>query len=395
MSRFSLPLLLFSLKTERVNQEILSVQPLRRIFWKRVESLGSHLAKEISIFFIFCFMLSVSSLSLLSCADLILESQQSSLSLKLSSLLSTDFAILGGTETDREAVGTNHSSEQQFSRVLKAMTEFGLGNDKLEAIWRLLGAILELGNLEFFDVDVATGLAARISEGTEHHVQLAADLLSLSVDDLLAVLLTREMKTGRETFTIPLKSRESFHGRNAFLKTIYSNLFAEIVTSINQHLSNHHDANLHPQNNNEINSISVLDIFGFESFEKNDFEQVTPPLHTLPIHSDFCLLQLLINYANEALQCSFNEQIFQNDLQLFHKEEIEVNLTLEDCPSNLHCVRLISSTSSDKATPSSTPTPSILSILQSVAQLPSGSDQSFCENLHSTFAKIKDPNVKK
>jgi hypothetical protein len=285
MSRFSLPLLLFSLKTERVNQEILSVQPLRRIFWKRVESLGSHLAKEISIFFIFCFMLSVSCPSLLSCADLILESQQSSLShLKLSSLLSTDFAILGATETDREAMGTNHSSEQQFSRVLKAMTEFGLGNDKLEAVWRVLGAILELGNLEFFDVDVATGLAARISEGTEHHLQLAADLLSLSVDDLLAVLLTREMKTGRETFTIPLKSRESFHGRNAFLKTIYSNLFAEIVTSINQHLSNHHDANLHPQNN-EINSISVLDIFGFESFEKNDFEQVTPPHPTLSTHS--------------------------------------------------------------------------------------------------------------
>lgn len=92
------------------------------------------------------------------------------------------------------------------------------------------------------------------------------------------------MKTSRDTFIIPLKSKESFNGRNALLKTIYANLFNNILTTINQSLV------IHDTSINNINFISVLDIFGFESFETNDFEQVSY------CFIEFCFVFLIFNF---------------------------------------------------------------------------------------------------
>lgn len=181
----------------------------------------------------------------------------------------TDYAILS------DGNGSPVENVVPFSAIVNALNEFNFSSERIESVWRLLGAILELGNIEFYDADEPTGIAAKISEKSQHHLHVAAALLSVSVDDLLLVLLTREMKTGREIFTIPLKFRESLNARNAFLKTLYSNLFTEIVSSVNQKLSNCVATN--------TNTISVLDIFGFECFEQNDFEQVLVFSLTIPL----------------------------------------------------------------------------------------------------------------
>ena len=67
--------------------------------------------------------------------------------------------------------------------------------------------------------------------------------------------------------------------------------------------------------------IGVLDIFGFECFEHNDFEQ------------------LLINYTNEVLQATFNQQIFQGELELYRSEGIHVKPV--QWPDNRECIELI------------------------------------------------------
>jgi myosin heavy subunit len=190
----------------------------------------------------------------------------------LSSFAPTDYAILSN--------GNNDSIEpngDQFAHIAKAIKELGLSDEVIATVWRVLGAILELGNLEFQDVDLPSGTASQIFESRQQHVVIAAQLLDLQVDKFVAVLVTREMKTNHETFTIPLQARESFQARNAFMKTLYSNLFAMIVNSINRTLSPESGI---PTIVEESNTISVLDIFGFESFETNGFEQVCIP-HTL------------------------------------------------------------------------------------------------------------------
>lgn len=203
--------------------------------------------------------------------------------IRLSSIRPIDYNILGINKyfTTRSQSGTNKyinrndsmplfdSDIELFQKVVSALQDLGLNDETIHSIWRTLGSILELGNITFIDIEAPTGLTSQISEDTMENAVLAAELLNISIDELLSALLSREMKTTRDVFVIPLKSKESFNGRNALLKTIYANLFTNILTAINQSLKNY-DSSI-----NNINFISVLDIFGFESFEINDFEQVS------------------------------------------------------------------------------------------------------------------------
>eukprot|EP01034_Spumella_vulgaris_P020976 gene20976-26906_t len=76
----------------------------------------------------------------------------------------------------------------------------------------------------------------------------------------------------------------------------------------------------------------MLEIFGFENFVCNEYEQ------------------LLINYTNEALQNTFNILIFQKELGLFKVENLDVSISADECPNNLICVELVSGKSNSIAT---------------------------------------------
>ncbi|CAF1673457.1 unnamed protein product, partial [Didymodactylos carnosus] len=83
--------------------------------------------------------------------------------------------------------------------------------------------------------------------------------------------------------------------RDAIAKALYSTLFSWLVARINQIVR----ANI-----NVENSIAILDIFGFENFSLNSFEQ------------------LCINYANEALQFYFNRHVFKLEQEEYIKEKL-------------------------------------------------------------------------
>jgi len=104
-------------------------------------------------------------------------------------------------------------------------------------------------------------------------------LLQLDVDVFRKSLVTREILSGREIILKQLNLKEAIHARDALAKLLYSELFNYIVLNINKNLSKV----------KQDKFIGVLDIYGFETFLINSFEQ-------------FC-----INYANEKLQQQFNQ----------------------------------------------------------------------------------------
>jgi myosin heavy subunit len=154
--------------------------------------------------------------------------------------------------------------------------------------------------------------------------------------------------------------KEANFARDATAKAVYEALFAYIVRAINRSLVLSDQAG---GNNPVIDLqkqyfVGVLDIFGFENFAQNGFEQ------------------LLINYANEALQNTFNEQLFEKELELFRAENID--FTVSECPNNRQCVQLIASRNNG-----------IFKTLDSVSRQPKPSDERFCEELHKAFCTEK------
>ncbi|KAL6523944.1 hypothetical protein OROMI_031039 [Orobanche minor] len=186
------------------------------------------------------------------------------------------------------------SNAEEYVKTRRAMDIVGISDDEQEAIFRTLAGILHLGNVVF-------------SPGKEHdssvikdpksnfHLQMAADLFRCDVKLLLATLTTRSIQTREGIIVKALDCNAAVAGRDALAKTVYARLFDWLVEKINRSVGQDHNSKI---------QIGVLDIYGFESFKLNSFEQ-------------FC-----INFANEKLQQHFNEHVFKMEQEEYQKEEI-------------------------------------------------------------------------
>uniref|UniRef100_A0AAR2L4U3 Myosin VIIBa n=1 Tax=Pygocentrus nattereri TaxID=42514 RepID=A0AAR2L4U3_PYGNA len=153
-------------------------------------------------------------------------------------------------------------------------------NDSWE-IHKLLAAILHLGNVNF--------------EGEELLWISPVDTKALDVS-----LTQRSFMTTREIVSKPLTSEQAVDGRDAFVKAIYGRLFIWIVEKINSAIYKPPS-----EDSNDIRrSIGLLDIFGFENFKHNSFEQ------------------LCINFANEQLQQFFVKHVFKLEQEEYSRENI-------------------------------------------------------------------------
>lgn len=138
------------------------------------------------------------------------------------------------------------------------------------------------------------------------------ELLGTDVNAMRKWLCHRKIVSMREVFLKPMNVEQAIGARDALAKHIYAELFNWIVTGINNSLQS--------QNKPQC-FIGVLDIYGFETFEINSFEQ-------------FC-----INYANEKLQQQFNQHVFKLEQEEYFREEIE--WTFIDFYDNQPCIDLI------------------------------------------------------
>ncbi|GMG99196.1 hypothetical protein Nepgr_001036 [Nepenthes gracilis] len=186
------------------------------------------------------------------------------------------------------------SNADEYLKTRRAMDIVGISQDEQEAIFRTLAAILHLGNVEFSpgkDHDSST----INDQKSSFHIQMAADLFMCDVNLLLSSLCTRSIQTREGIIIKALDCNAAIGSRDALAKTVFARLFDWLVEKINRSIGQ--DPGSHLQ-------IGLLDIYGFECFKHNSFEQ-------------FC-----INFANEKLQQHFNEHVFKMEQEEYKREAI-------------------------------------------------------------------------
>eukprot|EP00002_Diphylleia_rotans_P005132 TRINITY_DN1421_c0_g1_i1.p1 TRINITY_DN1421_c0_g1~~TRINITY_DN1421_c0_g1_i1.p1 ORF type:complete len:1546 (-),score=390.98 TRINITY_DN1421_c0_g1_i1:282-4919(-) len=239
-----------------------------------------------------------------------------------------------------------------FLEMQEAMHKLGFTNTEVDAIFDLAAAILHLGNLIFRPTEDEQGSVIQNAEA----LKLAAGLLKLQPADLQKALTSRVMQIkGQPPMNIPLNPQQASDNRDALAKTLYGNMFDWLVSRINQAMS--------APAGTAKSLIGVLDIFGFEIFEKNSFEQ------------------LCINFANEKLQQHFNQHTFKLEEELYQSEKVPYDHV--DFIDNQPVLDLIENKPSG-----------ILAMLDEEIVVPKGDDNTFLQKLHTKHTKKHEKYVK-
>ncbi|KAF5949106.1 hypothetical protein HYC85_015063 [Camellia sinensis] len=227
---------------------------------------------------------------------------------------------------------------RKFQMLMEALDTVRLCKEDQDNAFEMLAAVLWLGNISFQVID------------NENHVEVVADeavtsaarLMGCSTQDLMLALSTHRIQAGKDTVSKKLTLQQAIDTRDALAKFLYANLFDWLVEEINKLLA------MGKQYTGR--SISILDIYGFESFMKNSFEQ-------------FC-----INYANERLQQHFNRHLFKLEQEEYELDGID--WTKVDFEDNQECLDLFEKKSIG-----------LISLLDEDSNFPKATDLTFANKL--------------
>lgn len=233
----------------------------------------------------------------------------------------------------------------EFAQLKHALAAVGIGPEKQSRVWRILSAILWLGNIQF-ETCPDNSDAVSISGGLDDKALVtAATLLGVPTESLSISLTRRQMKAGGEHITRELSKGAAEENRDALAKAIYESVFRWLVHRINAAIS--------AGKERADTSMCILDIYGFECFAENSFEQ------------------LCINFANERLQQQFAAHLFKLEQAVYDEEGIDwEKVEFED---NQECVDLIESKPPGMV--------GLLSLLDEECMFPKGSDATFAAKL--------------
>ncbi|XP_068131565.1 unconventional myosin-Va isoform X4 [Hyperolius riggenbachi] len=246
------------------------------------------------------------------------------------------------TKQGRSPVIDGVDDARELGNTRRACALLGIGDQYQLGIFRILASILHLGNVEIKARDSDSCLIPPKHEP----LIIFCDLMGVSYEEMSHWLCHRKLVTAQETYIKPISRLQATNARDALSKHIYANLFNWIVSHVNQALLSSAKQN---------SFIGVLDIYGFETFEINSFEQ-------------FC-----INYANEKLQQQFNLHVFKLEQEEYMKEQIP--WTLIDFYDNQPCINLIEAKMG------------ILDLLDEECKMPKGTDNTWAQKLYNTQLK--------
>ncbi|XP_048323404.2 myosin-12 isoform X1 [Ziziphus jujuba] len=242
----------------------------------------------------------------------------------------------------------NVDDAREYLETRNAMDIVGISPEEQDAIFRVVAAILHLGNIDFTKGKEVDSSKLK-DDKSRYHLQTAAELLMCDEKALEDSLCQRVIVTPDGNITKPLDPDSATLSRDALAKTVYSRLFDWIVDKINSSIG---------QDPNAASLIGVLDIYGFESFKINSFEQ------------------LCINLTNEKLQQHFNQHVFKMEQEEYTKEEI--NWSYVEFVDNQDVLDLIEKKPGG-----------IIALLDEACMFPKSTHETFAQKMYQTYKAHK------
>ncbi|KFW75400.1 Myosin-IIIb, partial [Phalacrocorax carbo] len=203
---------------------------------------------------------------------------------------------------------TKDSYGRQFEAIQHCFKIIGFTDEEVYSVYRILTGILNTGNIEFAAIS-SQHQTDKSEVPNPEALDNAAALLSIGSEELQEALTSHCVVTRGETIIRTNTVDKAADVRDAMSKALYGRLFSWIVNRINTLLQP--DKNIWQVTHHRIinaengMNVGILDIFGFENFARNSFEQ------------------LCINIANEQIQFYFNQHIFALEQVEYQNEGID------------------------------------------------------------------------
>ncbi|KAF9036781.1 P-loop containing nucleoside triphosphate hydrolase protein [Panaeolus papilionaceus] len=250
------------------------------------------------------------------------------------------FYLKQGGPTSTPINGVDDAEE--FRSTQQALSTVGISVEKQWAVFRLLAALLHLGN-----VKIIAGRSDASIDDNDPALLLATRFLGVNLADFKKWTVKKQIQTRSEKIVTSLNATQATVVRDSVAKFVYACMFEWLVAIVNESLAG--------ENGDAAEKaemfIGVLDIYGFEHFQKNSFEQFS------------------INYANEKLQQEFNSHVFKLEQEEYVKEEIKWKFI--DFSDNQLCIDVIEGKLG------------VLALLDEESRMPSGTDPSFLQKLNA------------
>ncbi|KAG7386551.1 hypothetical protein PHYPSEUDO_015561 [Phytophthora pseudosyringae] len=269
---------------------------------------------------------------------------------KVTGMLAKDFPFIKPQEEDLANgidVSAGLKDSERFQQTVSCLETMSVSKEDQMSIFKIVAAILHLSRLQFEPMsgnDDASQLTG--TPENQHASELVSQLLEFDDNQLHTALCTREMTAVMETYEVPLNVSQAEGARTALGVALYSHMFSWLIHRVNMSTSAPHADVAH--------KICILDIFGFEIFEKNSFEQ------------------LCINYANEKLQQKFTQDVFKSIQQEYEDEGIP--WTRIEFADNVNVLSLLEGRFG------------VLSLLNEECMRPKGSDAAFANKLKAHYS---------